>query len=211
MPLPPYGSLPVVIDPTAWAGRTESASLTVDTIQNQIAAQLTSFFAALSPVLSIPIYVFPNFDLDTWWADLTKIAFVLISYSNTTFSKPLATSSMVQERTLQFKVHVEARQTAWALSGAGSVYALIDAIEAALEGFQPQGCRNAYFTEERFNEQDSQGRVWLYDMTLNVVTLRPKLLPQYALANLIKEIVNVQPSGDQVIVTPGQTSPLNGG
>ena len=67
---------------------------------------------------------------------------------------------------------MEARTTAWALSGAGSVYALIDAIEAALTGFPPTGCRNAYFTDERFGEQDSQGKVWLYDMTLNVVTVR---------------------------------------
>jgi hypothetical protein len=107
---------------------------------------------------------------------------------------------MVQERTLQFKVHVEARKTAWNLSGTGSVYALIDAIESALGGFQPTGCRHAYFTEERFSEQDPQGRVWLYDLTFNVLTVRPRLLPQYALANLQKEIFNVTPCGDQVIV-----------
>jgi hypothetical protein len=196
---PTYGNLPVVIDPTAWAGRTTNASLTVDSIQNQIAAQLTAFFSAAP--LTIPIYVFPNFDLDTWWAS-NAVAFVLISYSNTSFGKPLATSSMVQERTLQFRVHVEARKISWALSGTGSVYALIEAIEAALTGFQPVGCRNAYFTEERFSEQDPQGRVWLYDLTYNVVTVRPKLLPQYTLANLVQQTVNVEPGGDQIIITP---------
>ena len=196
---PTYGALPVQIDPPAWGGRTNipPASLTVDSIQNQIAAQLVAFFASGS--LAIPVYTYPAFDLDTWWAS-SAIAFVLISYSNTGLSKPLATSSMVQERTLQFKVHVEARKTAWNLSGAGSVYALIDAIESALGGFQPTGCRHAYFTEERFSEQDPQGRVWLYDLTFNVLTVRPRLLPQYALANLQKEIFNVASSGDQVIV-----------
>lgn len=197
MTLPTYGDLPVQIDPTAWNGRTENASLTVDSIQNQVAAQLVAFFASGS--LAIPVYIYPAFDLDTWWAS-SAIAFVLISYSNTGLSKPLATSSMVQERTLQFKVHVEARKTAWNLSGAGSVYALIDAIESALGGFQPTGCRHAYFTEERFSEQDPQGRVWLYDLTFNVLTVRPRLLPQYGLANLQKEIFNVTPSGDQIIV-----------
>ena len=196
---PTYGALPVQIDPTAWGGRTNTpaASLTVDSIQNQIAAQLAAFFTSGS--LAIPVYIYPAFDLDTWWAS-SAIAFVLISYSNTGLSKPLATSSMVQERTLQFKIHVEARKTAWNLSGAGSVYALIDAIESALGGFQPTGCRHAYFTEERFSEQDPQGRVWLYDLTFNVLTVRPRLLPQYALANLQKEIFNVASSGDQVIV-----------
>jgi hypothetical protein len=196
---PTYGALPVQIDPTAWGGRTNTppASLTVDSIQNQIAAQLVAFFASGS--LAIPVYIYPAFDLDTWWAS-SAIAFVLISYSNTGLSKPLATSSMVQERTLQFKVHVEARKTAWNLSGAGSVYALIDAIESALGGFQPTGCRHAYFTEERFSEQDPQGRVWLYDLTFNVLTIRPRLLPSYALANLQQAIFNVTPSGDKVIV-----------
>ena len=196
---PTYGALPVQMDPTAWGGRTNTppASLTVDSIQNQIAAQLAAFFASGS--LAIPVYIYPAFDLDTWWAS-SAIAFVLISYSNTGLSKPLATSSMVQERTLQFKVHVEARKTAWNLSGAGSVYALIDAIESALGGFQPTGCRHAYFTEERFSEQDPQGRVWLYDLTFNVLTIRPRLLPSYTLANLQQAIFNVTPSGDQIIV-----------
>jgi hypothetical protein len=196
---PTYGALPVQMDPTAWGGRTNTppASLTVDSIQNQIAAQLVAFFASGS--LAIPVYIYPAFDLDTWWAS-SAIAFVLISYSNTGLSKPLATSSMVQERTLQFKVHVEARKTAWNLSGTGSVYALIDAIESALGGFQPTGCRHAYFTEERFSEQDPQGRVWLYDLTFNVLTIRPRLLPSYALANLQQAIFNVTPSGDQIIV-----------
>jgi hypothetical protein len=196
---PTYGALPVQMDPTAWGGRTNTppASLTVDSIQNQIAAQLAAFFA--SGLLAIPVYIYPAFDLDTWWAS-SAIAFVLISYSNTGLSKPLATSSMVQERTLQFKVHVEARKTAWNLSGAGSVYALIDAIESALGGFQPTGCRHAYFTEERFSEQDPQGRVWLYDLTFNVLTIRPRLLPSYALANLQQAIFNVTPSGDQIVV-----------
>jgi hypothetical protein len=196
---PTYGALPVQIDPTAWGGRTNTppASLTVDSIQNQIAAQLVAFFASGS--LAIPVYIYPAFDLDTWWAS-SAIAFVLISYSNTGLSKPLATSSMVQERTLQFKVHVEARKTAWNLSGVGSVYALIDAIESALGGFQPTGCRHAYFTEERFSEQDPQGRVWLYDLTFNVLTIRPRLLPSYALANLQQAIFNVTPSGVQIIV-----------
>ena len=196
---PTYGALPVQMDPTAWGGRTNTppASLTVDSIQNQIAAQLAAFFASGS--LAIPVYIYPAFDLDTWWAS-SAIAFVLISYSNTGLSKPLATSSMVQERTLQFKVHVEARKTAWNLSGPGSVYALIDAIESALGGFQPTGCRHAYFTEERFSEQDPQGRVWLYDLTFNVLTIRPRLLPSYALANLQQAIFNVTPSGDQIIV-----------
>ncbi len=180
-----YGSLPVWLDPTAWAGRTFAppAGQDVGTIQGEIAAQLESYFTGAG--LNIPVYVFPDFDLDTWWGS-AAIAFVLISYHASRFGKPMTTDAMVQERVLSFDVHVEARQTAWALTGPGSVYALVDAVEAALTGFRPTACRNAYFVEERFSEQESEGRVWLYDMRLEVPTLKLKTEPAYALANLVK-------------------------
>jgi Gp37 protein len=180
-----YGKLPVWLDPTAWAGRAfdPANALDVGTIQAQIAAQLSGYFTGAG--LSIPVYVFPTFDVDSWWSS-SAIAFVLISYHSARLGKPMSTDSMVQERTLTYEIHVEARQTAWALTGAGSVYLLVDAIEAALTGFRPAGCRNAYFLEERFSEQDPGGRVWLYDMRLEVPTLRLKQEPAYALANLVQ-------------------------
>jgi len=184
MTTPIYGNGPVWLDPVFWAGRTYEPLLGEDvgTIQAAIAAQLTGYFSGAG--LAIPIYVFPDFDLDTWWSS-TAIAFVLVSYEGTRFGKPMTTDAMVQERLLTFEVHVEARQTAWALNGAGSVYALVDAIEAALTGFRPPACRNAYFSDERFSEQDPEGRVWLYDMRLEVPTLKLKTEPVYALSNLI--------------------------
>jgi len=180
-----YGSLPVAIDPTAWAGRSFSPAEAQDvgSIQAAIAGQLSGYFGGAG--LAIPVYVFPDFDLDTWWQS-SAIAFVLISYQGTRFGKPMSTDAMVQERVISFDVHVEARQTAWALTGTGSVYALVDAIEAALTGFRPPSCRNAYFSEERFSEQDPEGRVWLYDMRLEVPTLKLKTEPTYALANLVE-------------------------
>ncbi len=180
-----YGSLPVWLDPTAWAGREISppAGEDIGTLQSAIAAQLTGFFSGAG--IAIPVHVFPDFDLDTWWKS-AAIAFVLISYHGSKFGRPMSTDAMVQERIVSFDVHVEARQTAWALTGPGSVYALIDAVEAALGGFRVPGCRNAYFVEERFGEQDPTGRVWLYDMRLEVPTLKLKQEPQLALANLVK-------------------------
>lgn len=179
-----YGILPVYLDPTAWAGRAydPAEAQDVGSIQAAIAGQLGAYLTGAG--LNIPVYVFPDFDLDTWWQS-TAIAFVLISYHGTRFGKPMSTDAMVQERMISFDVHVEARQTAWALTGAGSVYALVDAVEAALTGYRPPSCRNAYFSEERFSEQDAEGRVWLYDMRLEVPTLKLKTEPAYALANLV--------------------------
>jgi len=180
-----FGSLPVWLDPTSWAGRKISPPVSEDigTIQSAIAAQLTEFFSDAG--IAIPVHVFPDFDLDTWWGS-NAIAFVLISYHGSRFGAPMSTDAMVQERVVSFDVHVEARQTAWALTGPGSVYALIDAVEAALGGFRAPGCRNAYFVEERFGERDPTGHVWLYDMRLEVPTLKLKQEPQLALANLVK-------------------------
>jgi len=182
-----YGQLPVDIDPTAWFGRTYTPPIGLDisTIQNAISGQLVSF---LQP-LNIPSYIFPQFDLDTWWKS-QAIAFTLIAYRDTAFSKPLDTSTMVQERTLGFSIIVAGRTVSWELAGPGSMYALIDAIEASLTGFRPSGCRNGYFEQERFLEQDPTGRVWLYEMQYKIVTIRPKLLPEYALANL-QQITNL--------------------
>jgi Gp37 protein len=186
MTTPAYGTgtLPVWLDPTYWGGRTFSPpeGQDVGTIQAAIAAQLSSYFTDAG--LAIPVYVFPDFDLDTWWSS-SAIAFVLISYHGARLGKPMTTDAMVQERVLSFDIHVEARQTAWALTGAGSVYLLIDAIEAALTGYRLPSSRNAYFAEQRFSEQDPEGRVWLYDMRLEVPGLKLKTEPTYALANLV--------------------------
>lgn len=210
MPNPTYGDLPVAIDPTAWNGRTitpPAGSLTIDTLQNAIQATLQAAFTAAS--LSISTYVFPNFDLDTWWKS-SDIAFVLITYKGTKFTSPESTSAMVQGVTRLFKVHIEARTKCWALSGAGSVYALIDAIEACLTGIQITGCRRSYFTDEEFSEQSPEGDVWIYDLTYNVLTQKVMQLPQYTLADLARIVNNITPSGDVVIVEADEDPPLSG-
>lgn len=203
---PTYGDLPVVIDPTAWDGRVYSPALpnTIDAIQQLIAATLAAGMTAAG--LDIPVYVWNNFDLDTWWAS-SAIAFILISYQETDASTPLATSAMLQDKTLRFKIHVEARTKCWALTGNGSVYQLIEAIIAYMSGVQYQGCKKAYFTNESFSEQDPQGRVWLYDMTYNVITKRVLQPTAYGLVNLAKIINNVQPGGDVVVVEPDENPP----
>jgi hypothetical protein len=192
------GKLPVSVDPLAWNGRAVSYPLDAGTIQAAIAAQLVSIFAQFN--LNIATYIWPDYDLDTWWAS-SAIAFVLVSYRGLDLSTPKSTDAMTQERKLKYELHVEARKVAWALNGPGSVYNLIDGIEQALGGFKPNGCRNAYFTDHKFSEQDSQGRVWLFDMTLNVTTMRQKMDPNYLLANLQQATFNIQPSGDVVVVT----------
>ncbi len=185
-----YGSLPVEIDPTAWFGRSHRPALPMDAgaILDQIAGQLRAFLAGAG-LSAIAVYEFPDYDLDNWWNGGAP-AFLLVAYNGTRFGRPLTTSAMLQERTIEYDVHIVARTIVWPLLGPGSVYALNDGIEAALGGFRPNGCRNAYFTDERFTEQDPEGRIWDYRMTYEVVTMRPKLEPAYVLAKL-RQISNL--------------------
>lgn len=198
---PTYGSLPTLLDPTAWAGRVTGYSLDVGTIQLQLKAQLDAIFTQFD--LNIATYIWPKYDLDTWWNDPNQPpAFVLISYKSSDYSQPKSTSAMLQERKMKFVFHVEARTSVWPNTGPGSVYELVEGIEEAMTGFQPKGCRNGFFTDEEFKEQDPQGRIWLYDMTFNVTTMRQKLPANYLLANCQRMQFNIQPGGDQVIVPP---------
>lgn len=183
-----YGKLPVGIDPTAWYGRkyNPAITLTISHIQNQLAGQINAFFGNLG--LPIQSYVYPDTDYDTWWQG-PEIGYVLIVYRGTRLSKPMSTDAMVQERTLEFDIVVLARTVDWALKDdKQSVYALIDSVENALTGFRPDGCRNAFFTDERFSERDPEGGVWLYEMKLEIITMRPKAPANFVLANLAKMI-----------------------
>jgi hypothetical protein len=198
-----YGQLPVGVDPTAWYGRqyNPNISLAVWNVQDQLKHRVTSVFGNIG--LPIQAYVYPDFDRDTWWSG-PEIGFVLLVYRGTRLSKPLSTDAMVQERTLEFNVVVLARTISWALRGSQSVYALVDAVENALTGFRPHGCRNAYFTDERFTERDSEGGVWLYELKLEVITMRPKMDENYILGQL-QDVINQV----YMAATPGQPQMIN--
>jgi hypothetical protein len=153
---------------------------------SQVTTQLTTYLASVG-LSNIAIYDWPNYDLDTWWASGAP-AFALIAYTGTTLSKPVDTNTMLQERTIEYAIFLLARQTDWGqVTGVGGPYLAVQAIETALTGFRPNGCRNSYFSQERFSEQDPEGRVWLYRMDYKVITMLVKLAPVYDLA-LLKQL-----------------------
>ena len=202
------GKLPVSVDPTAWFGRTftPDSPLDVGTVMTEVVTKVTSYFATDSFLSTLSVYQFPDYDLDTWWSGGTP-AFVLVAYVGTSYSKPLDTSAMWQERTIDFDIFVIARQVSWAtFNGSGPFY-IVDMLERGLTGYRPTGCRNAYFTDERFTEQDPEGRVWLYRMKYNVITMRAKLANTPNLANMTQLTALVASLGDQTtasyVVTNG--------
>lgn len=194
-----YGTLPVGIDPTAYFGRYYDPPISLDifTTLQAIQTRLNERFASVG-IDNIATYIWPDYDLDRWWKS-TSPAFVLIAYRGTRYGPPLATDAMAQERTLEIAIVVIGRTASWDQGGPGSLYALVDGVEAILTGFRPTGWRDAFFTEERFTSEDPEGGVWLYEMNLELITIRVKRREDYVLANLA-EIVNL--IGDTAGVAP---------
>jgi Gp37 protein len=185
----PQPTLPTLIDPTAWSGRTYSPELPLDlaTAQTAIVGQLQTPFAATP----IQVFGYPDLPDDGWWSQTQAPGYVLVAYDSTEFGPPIATSSMVQERRIDFEVLIIARQIAWGDFGpTGVMQALIKVIKAQLTGFRIPGFRNGYFTGERFREKDPQGRIWVYAMRWRTITMEVKMETKYALAALQALIYN---------------------
>lgn len=194
-------SLPLLADPTAWAGRSYATPLSLDlaTLQTTIVSTLVTTFAGTP----IGAFGFPQQPDDSWWG-LGNIGYVLVAYKRAEYGEPLATSAMLQERRADFEIKVIARQVAWAdFTSSGVFQALLQVVKSSLTGLSIPGWRNAYFTSEEFAEQDPQGRIWDYSMRYRVVTMELKQEPSLALATL-KEILYLERGG--LTTTPAEAT-----
>jgi Gp37 protein len=195
--------LPVLADPTAWGGRVYDPPLSLDlaTLQDSLVEQLRGTFDGTN----IEVHGFPDQPDNTWW-NSDAIGYLLVAYDKTEYSAPLATSSMVQERRVDFEVLIIARQISWADFNASGVFKALNAvIKSSLTGFRAPGWRNGYFSGENFREKDPRGRVWVYSMRFRAVTMEIKQEPTLALANL-KEVLFREVAG--VTATPVPAAPF---
>ncbi len=196
-PKPP---LPLLQDPTAYAGRTFTPAISLDiaSLQTAIVGQLAQSFAGTS----IAVLGYPEKPIDDWWDEGGSIGYLLVAYTGSQYSTPKSTDSMVQERTADFKVIVVARQIAWAdFSSAGVFQAILQVAKGALTGFRPPGWRNCYLTGEGFDEQDPEGGIWLYTLKFRAITMeikQPQPQVDAALA-LLKQITFIETSGDSAV------------
>ncbi|SRR5579875_463219 len=165
----------VVLD-TPWTGQTFTPPTPLDiaTIESAIVAQLQTSINA------IEIVHFP--DRPEAYRLTHRIGAALVSYRGSSYGGLIDSAVVAQARTLEFEVRVITRDLGWAYGGSASgvspgAYALLEAIRAALTGFQIPGCRKMYPLKERFVERDAQGGVWIYAIGFAVETVAIEVTP----------------------------------
>lgn len=154
-----------------WNGQsfTPPTALDIAAVESAIAAQLRAALGAELEVAQFP-------DRPASYRLTHRIGAALIAYRGATYGELRDTGAIVQERTLKFEVAVVVRDLGWAYGGDPSgaspgAYAILEAIRAALTGFQAPGCRKMFPLREGFVERDSQSGTWTYAITFALVTV----------------------------------------
>jgi len=134
----------------------------IATIEDAIITQLRS------QISSIEIAHYP--DRPETWRMTHRIGAALVMYKSAEYGELLDTAAIIQQRKLEFEISIMMRDLGWAVGGDGA-YAIIEAIRAALTGFQIPGYRKMYPVREKFVKRDKQGGVWTYASTFALSTV----------------------------------------
>jgi hypothetical protein len=159
----------VVID-TPWVGQQFSPPTPIDiaTIETAIVARLRAL------VTSIEIAHFP--DSPKNYRLTHRIGAALVVYRGSEYGQVEDTASIIQQRKMEFDVTVLVRDLGWSVGGSPGAtspgaYAILEAIRAALTGYQVPGARKIYLVREKFVERDADGGVWMYLLTIALSTM----------------------------------------
>jgi hypothetical protein len=155
---------------TPWIGQQFSPPTPIDiaTIETAIVARLRAM------VTSIEIVHFP--DNPKSYRLTHRIGAALIVYRGSDYGQVVDTASIIQERKMEFDVTVMDRDLGWSVGGnpgatSPGAYAILEAIRAALTGYQIPGARKVYVVRDKFVERDSEGGVWIYLLTIALSTM----------------------------------------
>jgi hypothetical protein len=77
---------------------------------------------------------------------------------------------------MEFDVTVLVRDLGWSVGGtpgatSPGAYAILEAIRAALTGYQVSGARKITMTRDKFVERDADGGLWMYLLTIALTTM----------------------------------------
>lgn len=154
---------------SAWNGSrfTPPTPLDIATIETAILARLRSAIG------TIEIAHYP--DRPETYRMTHRIGAALVRYEGAKYGRLADTAAVAQERRLEFEITLMMRDLGWTLGGqAGAAspgaYAMIEAVRAALTGFQIAGCSKMHPIRERFVERDKQGAVWVYAIIFGLTT-----------------------------------------
>lgn len=159
----------VVLD-TSWTGQRFSPPTPIDiaSIETAIVERLRAM------VTSIEIAHFP--DSPKNYRLTHRIGAALVVYRGSDYGQVEDTASIIQERKMEFDVTVLVRDLGWSVGGtpgatSPGAYAILEAIRAALTGYQVPGARKIFMVREKFVERDADGGVWTYLLTIALTTM----------------------------------------
>jgi hypothetical protein len=159
----------VVLD-TPWIGQQFAPPTPIDiaSIETAIVARLRAM------VISIEIAHFP--DNPKNYRLTHRIGAALVVYRGSDYGQVQDTASIIQERRLEFDITVLVRDLGWSVGGSPGAtspgaYAILEAIRAALTGYQIPGARKIFMVREKFVERDADGGVWMYLLTIALTTM----------------------------------------
>lgn len=160
----------IVID-SPWLGQSFAppTPLDIETIEATVVGRLSA------QIRGIEIAHFP--DQPEAYRMTHRIGAALVRYEGAAYGRLMDSAAIVQERTLKFEVTIMMRDLGWSVGGAPAgggtpgAYAMIEAVRAALTGFQVPGCEASYPLRERFLKRDKQGGVWIYAITFAIRTM----------------------------------------
>ena len=159
----------MVVD-APWTGEQFSPPTAIDlaSIENAIVERLRAL------VTSIEIVHFP--DNPKNYRLTNSIGAALVVYRGSDYGRVEDTASIIQERRMEFDVNLLVRDLGWSVGGTPAAtspgaYALLEAIRAALTGYQIPGARKIFMVREKFVERDADGGVWMYLLTIALSTL----------------------------------------
>jgi hypothetical protein len=185
-----------------WIGQQFSPPTRIDiaTIEAAIVTRLRAM------VPSIEIVHFP--DAAKNYRLTHRIGAALVVYRGATYGQVEDTAAIIQERKLEFDVTVLVRDLGWSVGGTpggtspGS-YAILESIRAALTGYQVPGARKIFLVSEKFVERDHEGGVWIYLISIALMTIavEPSTIDEFPL--FIKGVA--EEGGGESTVTIGAT------
>jgi Gp37 protein len=176
----------VVLD-SPWLGQdfTPPTPLDIETIETTVVNRLSA------QITGIEIARFP--DQPEAYRMTHRIGAALVRYDGAEYGKLIDSAAIVQERTLKFEITIMMRDLGWNLGGTAGggtpgAYAMIEAVRAALTGFQVPACEKTYPLRERFLKRDKQGGIWIYAITfaMRTVAVEPSTPDNYPLLALAR-------------------------
>src|SRR5580704_1259433 len=191
----------VILD-ASWVGQQFSppTALDIATIETAIVSRLQAL------VTSVEIVHFP--DNPKNYRLTHRIGAALVVYRSSEYGRLVDTRSIIQERKMEFDVTVLVRDLGWSVGGppggtSPGAYAILEAIRAALTGYQVPGARKIYMVRDKFVERDTEGGVWIYLLSFALTTMAVEVSTTEDFPLFIKGVALEE--GGETIVTVGAT------